>query len=148
MANDINITFKRFAEPRGCGFYDQNNMVSLIESAFLKEDSTLLTFKPGAPHIYLFCAWDWSNADLRQNRSRIVCDNYHYGAAKKKALACVLTDLGASFSGIHGRTKTQHSSGAKVGISFFDINGLGVGDYVKAILENPKHWLEALVPVR
>jgi len=147
MANNINITFKRFEAPRACGFYDQNNMISLIEAAFLKEDPTLMTFKPSAPSIFLFCAWDWSNGNLRQNRSRIFCDNFHFGAMKQKLLACTLTDLGASFSGVHGRTKTQHASGPKVGVSFFDVNGLGVDDYVRAILENPKHWLEALVPV-
>jgi hypothetical protein len=146
MVNNINLHFQRSETPQSCGIYDQNSLLGLIESAFVAARPSILTHTPGGIKMLLSCAWDSGGDDVKLNKSRIFCDSYHYRDRRRK-LSERLSSVGSHFSTVHGQTLTQHISGPIIIVSLFDINGVGVDDYVKSILNNPDAWLDALLTV-
>lgn len=146
MANDqkFNIYFRTFEQPKACGLYDQNNLIGLIEAAFRTVQEDL------APHpkhetvgLSLWCAWDGGEHG-RLNHSRLFCDTgMHRGIHRR--LSERLTTVGQNLVSCHSQTATQFANTKGIGISLFDINGVGVDEYVKSILTNPKDWLNALI---
>lgn len=147
MENKFNLNFVRFETSRACGIYDQNNLISLIESAFLTVKPDLLEEIPGAKRMNVFCAWDkMGGDDVKYNKSRLFCDPYHHRDRQRK-LSERLTSTGGELLSIHGQTLTEYAPGTSIGVSLFDINGIGVDDYVKSILTHPKRWLDALITV-
>lgn len=139
----VNIYFRTFETPKACGIYDQNNLIGLIESA-------LRTVQPDlAPHprheavgLSLWCAWD-GGENARFNRSRLFCDTTFHRVLPRR-LSERLTAVGQNLVSVHSQTSTQFASSKGIGISLFDVNGVGVDEYVKSILTRPKEWLDAL----